>query len=302
MEVRMVKYDEISDKYVPLASEKANDVEIDTADNKYLTDFEDFNTDEPSYIDEGAKDGYILELSENMWTKASSKAVRKIIYLFMRWCAYWVLKLQAWVDKTNGRQDDVEKRQNGLENQFKDVLANATTDSEVINARDSQAFGKFTVLDDRIENIEKLLSGFVPQGVEITIERTMDTLPKIYVDTWDYGIGMVGLGEEPTGLFGGTTPEIIQSRIVSWTNNKLIIQVPLDYEKYVFDNRPSDDEYLLFNGTKSLMVHVDGGTPIGEPDDKTKVTVTKNNATVQPDALAVRVQQLETQMGDLQNG
>lgn len=298
----MVKYDEISDKYVPLASEKASDVEIDTADDKYLTDFEDFNTDEPSYIDEGAKDGYILELSENMWTKASSKAVRKIIYLFMRWCAYWVLKLQAWVDKTNGRQDDVEKRQNGLENQFKDVLANATTDSEVINARDSQAFGKFTVLDDRIENIEKLLSGFVPQGVEITIERTMDTLPKIYVDTWDYGIGMVGLGEEPTGLFGGTTPEIIQSRIVSWTNNKLIIQVPLDYEKFAFDNRPSDDEYLLFNGTKSLMVHVDGGSALGEPDDKTKVTVTKNNATVQPNALAVRVQQLETKVGDLEHG
>lgn len=298
----MVKYDEISDKYVPLASEKASDVEIDTADDKYLTDFEDFNTDEPSYIDEGAKDGYILELSENMWTKASSKAVRKIIYLFMRWCAYWVLKLQAWVDKTNGRQDDVEKRQNGLENQFKDVLANATTDSEVINARDSQAFGKFTVLDDRIENIEKLLSGFVPQGVEITIERTMDTLPKIYVDTWDYGIGMVGLGEEPTGLFGGTTPEIIQSRIVSWTNNKLVIQVPLDYEKFVFDNRPSDDEYLLFNGTKSLMVHVDGGSALGEPNDKTKVTVTKNNATVQPNALAVRVQQLETKVGDLEHG
>lgn len=298
----MVKYDEISDKYVPLASEKASDVEIDTADDKYLTDFEDFNTDEPSYIDEGAKDGYILELSENIWTKASSKAVRKIIYLFMRWCAYWVLKLQAWVDKTNGRQSDVEKRQNGLENQFKDVLTNATTDSEVINARDSQAFGKFTVLDDRLENIEKLLSGFVPQGVEITIERTMDTLPKIYVDTWDYGIGMVGLGEEPSGLFGGTTPEIIQSRIVSWTNNKLVIQVPLDYEKFVFDNRPSDDEYLLFDGTKSLMVHVDGGRPIGEPDDKTKVTVTKNNATVQPNALAVRVQQLETKVGDLEHG
>lgn len=298
----MVKYDEISDKYVPLANEKASDVEIDTADDKYLTDFEDFNMDEPGYIENGSKDGYILELSENIWTKASSKAVRKIIYLFMRWCAYWVLKLQAWVDKTNGRQDDVEKRQNGLENQFKDVLANATTDSEVINARDSQAFGKFTVLDDRIENIEKLLSGFVPQGVQITIERTMDTLPKIYVDTWDYGIDMVNLGEEPEGVFGGTTPEIIQSRIVSWTNNKLIIQVPLDYEEFVFDNRPSDDEYLLFNGTKSLMVHVDGGSPIGEPSDKTKVTVTKNNATVQPDALAVRVQQLETQVGDLQNG
>lgn len=298
----MVKYDEISDKYVPLASEKASDVEIDTADDKYLTDFEDFNTDEPSYIDEGAKDGYILELSENIWTKASSKAVRKIIYLFMRWCAYWVLKLQAWVDKTNGRQDDVEKRQNGLENQFKDVLANATTDSEVINARDSQAFGKFTVLDDRIENIEKLLSGFVPQGVEITIERTMDTLPKIYVETWDYGIGMVGLGEEPTGLFGGTTPQIIQNRIVSWTNNKLVIQVPLDYEKFVFDNRPSDDEYLLFNGTKSLMVHVEGGSALGEPDDKTKVTVTKNNATVQPNTLAVRLQQLETKVGDLEHG
>ena len=50
------------------------------------------------------------------------------------------------------------------------------------------------------------------------------------------------------------------------------------------------------------MVHVDGGSALGEPDDKTKVTITKNNATVQPNALAVRVQQLETKVGDLEYG
>ncbi|MCG4841126.1 hypothetical protein, partial [[Ruminococcus] torques] len=71
------------------------------------------------------------------------------------------LNLKKWIEQYRKRQEDVEARQTRVENEFKDVIANATKDSEVINARDSAYFGKFPVLDDRLENIEKMISGFV---------------------------------------------------------------------------------------------------------------------------------------------
>ena len=298
----MSKYDEVSKEYIPLRSEPtSSEVDKDTNDEDYLSDFEDFTVDEPPYIEEGPKDKYIMDLSEGMWTKASSKAVRKIIYLFMRWCGYWVLNLKKWIEQYRKRQEDVEARQTQVENEFKDVIANATKDSEVINARDSAYFGKFPVLDDRLENIEKMISGFVPQGVQIKIKRTMNVLPTVYVDTWEYGLGLAPLGDEPEGMFGGTTPKIIENRIVSWSNNELVIQVALDYENFVFDNRPENNEYLLFDGIKSLMVHVDGGEAIGSPTDVGQVEVIKTQSTPTNVSMFARIAQLEEMIGENRN-
>ncbi|WP_285141416.1 hypothetical protein [Lactococcus petauri] len=290
----MSKYDEVSKDYIPLKSEPiSGPSDTELKDEDYLSDFEDFNLEEPEYVKNGPKDEYILELSEGMWTKASSKAVRKIIYLFMRWCGYWVLNLKKWIEQYRKRQEEVEARQTQVENDFKDVIANATQDSEVINARNSDYFGGFTVLDDRLENIEKLLIGFVPQGVEIKINRTMNALPSVYIDTWEYGIGRLPLGEEPAGMFGGTTPKIVENRIVTWANNELVIQVALDFENFKFNYRPESGEYLLFDGVRSLMIHVDGGEPIGDDVDESQVTVTKNQSTPTQSNLLQRLTQLE---------
>lgn len=288
----MSKYDELSKDYVPLKTE-AEIKPSEPSDEDYLSDFEDFNLEEPEYIDKGPKDEYILELSEGMWTKASSKAVRKIIYLFMRWCGYWVLNLKKWIEQYRKRQEAVEERQTNLENDFKDVIANTTQDSEVINARSSEYFGGFTVLDDRLENIEQLLIGFVPQGVQITISRKMNALPSVYIDTWEYGLGLAPLGDEPDGMFGGTIPKIVENRIVSWADNELVIQVAFDYENFKFKYRPESGEYLLFDGVRSLMVHVDGGDPIGDDMDESQVTVTKNQSMPTQSNLLQRLVQLE---------
>uniref|UniRef100_UPI00359C4D45 hypothetical protein n=1 Tax=Lactococcus garvieae TaxID=1363 RepID=UPI00359C4D45 len=290
----MTKYDEPSDKYIPLKSDPvvvSSEPKLNEED--YLSDFEDFNLDEPEYIDKGSKDEYILDLSEGMWTKASSKAVRKIIYLFMRWCGYWVLNLKKWIEQHRKRQEEVEERQTKVEHDFKNVIANATKDSEVIVARSSDYFGDFTVLDERLENIEKLLIGFVPQGVQITIKRVMNVLPSVYIDTWEYGTGIVPLGEEPEGMFGGTTPTIVENRIISWSDNELVLQVALDYEHFKFKYRPESGEYLLFDGVKSLMVHVDGGEAIGTDTDESQVIVTKNRATPTQSNILQRLVQLE---------
>ncbi|WP_242359730.1 hypothetical protein [Lactococcus petauri] len=160
-------------------------------------------------------------------------------------------------------------------------------------ARSSDYFGDFIVLDERLENIEKLLIGFVPQGVQITIKRVMNVLPSVYIDTWEYGTGIVPLGEEPEGMFGGTTPQIVENRIISWSDNELVLQVALDYEHFKFKYRPESGEYLFFDGVKSLMVHVDGGEAIGTDTDESQVIVTKNRATPTQSNILQRLVQLE---------
>lgn len=135
----MSKYDELSKDYVPLKTEP----EIKPSepnDEDYLTDFEDFNLEEPEYINKGPKDEYILELSEGMWTKASSKAVRKIIYLFMRWCGYWVLNLKKWIEQYRKRQEDVEERQTNLENDFKNVRRESLIPNSIKRLKAKRAF------------------------------------------------------------------------------------------------------------------------------------------------------------------
>lgn len=121
----------------------------------------------------------------------------------------------------------------------------------------------------------------------------MNALPSVYIDTWEYGLGNAPLGEEPDGMFGGTIPKIVENRIVSWANNELVIQVALDYENFKFNYRPESGKYLLFDGVRSLMVHVDGGEPIGENTDESQVVITKNKATPTQDNLLQRLVQLE---------
>ncbi|HAP3558580.1 TPA: hypothetical protein IUD88_001173 [Enterococcus faecalis] len=270
----MSLYDEKSDKYIPLKSDKQ--LEIDESDrefdseNDYLQDFTPFTLEEPTYITNGPKDKYILDLSDGMRTKASSKAVRKIIYRFMRWCGYWIMKIQDFFAKLTQRQIDVEKRQVNVEEKFKQVIANATSDSEVINARDSETFGPFIVLDDRLEYIEKLLNAYVPKGNLITIKREVNALPQVVVQSYDYGLGILPLGMEPEGFFGGTVPEVVPSKLKSWQGGEVVVQIPKDFSDYMFSLRPKKSEYLFLKETQALLVTVSSGEPIDNEEDPTQ--------------------------------
>ncbi|MBM6642190.1 metallophosphoesterase [Lacticaseibacillus paracasei] len=110
-------------------------------------------------IDKGVVDPKAKTLSGWIQHKQYGLDVRKSLSLFTEWISSKFNAIVSAFENVKDRQDHVEGRQDDVEDQFKDVVANATKDSEVILARDSKFYGKFSVLDDRLENVETYLKG-----------------------------------------------------------------------------------------------------------------------------------------------
>lgn len=129
------------------------------------------------------------------------------------------------------RQGQVEGRQTDLENQFKQVVANTTIDSEVILARASRLYGDYITLDDRLEHIEELLATHVPAGFTITIRHNQNRNPRVNVLYYEYAIGTEpnGFGTGPSGSFGGTNFTNLAPQIEYPDLNTVVIHLPTVY-------------------------------------------------------------------------
>lgn len=127
------------------------------------------------------------------------------------------------------RQVDVEDRQTDLEKEFKDVIANATVDSELINARDSNIYGKFPTLDGRLENIEQMLAMAIPSGYLVTINHGLGRNPDVTVSYYEDAIGteIGGLGK--AAIFGGTNAKFIESTASYVDANNVKIELPAGF-------------------------------------------------------------------------
>lgn len=153
------------------------------------------------------------------------------------------------------RQSDVEKRQTSVESQFVSVLANATQDSEVINARDSNIYGPFGVLDLRLENIEQMLAMAIPAGFTVTINHGLGRNPTVTVVYYEYALGTEpnGLGSGPAGTFGGTPPKTLQSTVSYVDANTVKIDLPAGFKLSgdpVF--QPADNRWYIIDGYRTL--------------------------------------------------
>lgn len=119
----------------------------------------------------------------------------------------------------------------GLEQQYAAILqgiadeANANKDAN--NTAQQQALQNmqatfqswFADLQDVLSgdvaaNLAALIGKLLPtHDAGVTITHTFNGYPKVHAFTWDYGLGMVGLGDEPTGLFGGSNVINIDAKI-----------------------------------------------------------------------------------------
>lgn len=158
------------------------------------------------------------------------------------------------------RQTDVEKRQTDVESQFKTVIANATKDSEVILARDSTAYGKFTVLDDRLENIEALMAQAVPSGFTVTIKHGLGRNPDVAVRYYEYAIGTEpgGLGTGPGGKLGEINTQNVTSSVTYPDANTMKIQLPIWYHLNGVAELKPDGNYYLIDGYRTLKFDIGG--------------------------------------------
>lgn len=180
------------------------------------------------------------ENANQLANKMYGKAVRKSL-------AQWVLlggymynqgvitleqfqgALNSFEDVMKDRQVGVEKRQTNVEDMFKDVIANATVDSEVINARNSTIYGKFPTLDARLESIEQSLAMAIPSGYLVTINHGLGRNPDVTVSYYEDAIGTEVGGLGKATIFGGTKAKFLESTVSNVDANTVKIELPAGF-------------------------------------------------------------------------
>lgn len=154
------------------------------------------------------------------------------------------------------RQDQVEGRQTSLEQDFKTVQQGATNDTETKAARNSDNYGAFPVLDDRLENIERIMIENTPVGYAVTIKHNLNRNPAVKAQYYEYGLGLEpdGLGTGPEGSFGGTGFTDVPVKVQYTDPNTCIVNMPMNY---TLDNPPEkkpDGNWYVIQDYKAIQI------------------------------------------------
>ena len=124
---------------------------------------------------------------------------------------------------------NVESSQAEVLQQFQQVIAGATKDSEVILARSSDDYGNFATLDARLENIESMMAKQVPAGYTVTIKHGLGRNPDVSVYYYEDAIGVETDGLGTAKVFGGTSPVALTASVTYTDSNTVTISLPAAY-------------------------------------------------------------------------
>ncbi|WEV56124.1 hypothetical protein [Ligilactobacillus acidipiscis] len=231
--------------------------------NEHYDDQSTITSDDISQLNDDYQSGEILAVADKVadWVrqKKYGKDVRGAL-------AFWTVVLAKLTDTTRtnenqfelgigNRQDQLEGRQTDIENQFKTVQQGATQDDEVKTARSSKVYGDFKVLDDRIENIEQLMSQSLPAGFSVTIQHNMDRIPAISAQYYEYAVGTEpsGLGKGPDKSFGGINYKNVPLIADTSDANKCVISMPKSYTLSGSPVQKPDGNWYLTDGYKTIQ-------------------------------------------------
>lgn len=112
--------------------------------------------------------------------------------------------------------------------------------SEITRARSSDRYGTFNTLDDRLEEIESIITS---DAKLVTIKHDFNQYPHAVLTMWEKGLGVTGIG---TKTAFGSLPKTIPMTIGYQDDNNLEIYVP---HRYAMENpvltKVSDTSYLI---------------------------------------------------------
>ncbi len=113
--------------------------------------------------------------------------------------------------------------------------------------------------DDVATNLQNQINELKPSvDTGITFNHEFDGYPLVNAWTWEYGLGMVGLGDEPDGLFGGSNVELVNVRVVYLNRESLKILLPDSLQMLnptVVDQ--GNGKYLLSQGHRSIGMSIE---------------------------------------------
>lgn len=218
----------------------------------------DINLDDFNNIDLNAK-----KLATWLRTKMYGRDVRESLALWTEFAGkvsdYLLKSYNSLEYQLDTRQTDVEKRQTELEEQFKQVISNATVDSEVILARDDTVNKQqFSTLEDRLNWMTTQLSSYVPTGFKVTIKHNLGRFPSnheaLYYE-WAMGSEPNGLGATPDGTLGARNIEPINVSIQNTDANTTVINMPLKYQfSDVTPTKECDGNWYLADSYKTIRI------------------------------------------------
>lgn len=108
-------------------------------------------------------------------------------------------------------------------------------------------------------NLQNQINNLLPtHDTGITFEHDFGGYPVVHVFSWEYGLGLVGLGDEPAGFFGGGNVISAPSKVEYLDGSHLKIYLPDDImlsEPAITDQ--GDGRYLLTEGHRSVGILIE---------------------------------------------
>ena len=146
---------------------------------------------------------------------------------------------QANVDANNQAQQTALQTMNAIFQTWLTNLQNQLDDNQAAN------------LQGQINNLA------ATNDAGITITHSFGGYPSVSVWSWEYGLGLVGLGDEPDGDFGGTNVMSYPSQVEYLDGSSLKVYLPdniMMTSPTITDQ--GDGRYLLTEGHRSVGIRV----------------------------------------------
>lgn len=201
-----------------------SDIDNKYRDNSHIQKDNEIEQD----IEQGTVDNHSSTLAKWLREKMYGVDVRESLALFVEFLSTKYNDLIDRFSDLSNKESTLEDRQNELDNEFKNVIAGSSEDDEVINSRNSDNFGEFKVLDDRLENDEsKLIELCFDNTNKLEIKHDLGYHPTVKTYYYENAIGTHGFLQN-TEVFGST--KLINKDVMYETSKQLSIALPITYQ------------------------------------------------------------------------
>ena len=118
----------------------------------------------------------------------------------------------------------------------------------------------FTDLQDTLTtnveaNLQAQIDALDAGTLLATLTHDLNQYPHVRALAWDYGIGLIGLGNEAAGLFGGSNVMTVPCSVEYLNKQGLKVSIPVGYAMITpVITQLNAREWLLTSGTKSLQI------------------------------------------------
>ena len=104
-------------------------------------------------------------------------------------------------------------------------------------------------------NLQAQIDALDASTLLTTITHNLNEYPHVRALAWDYGIGLIGLGNEAAGLFGGTNVVTVPCAVEYLNRQGLKVSIPVGYAMLTPTvTQLNSREWLLTSGMKSLQI------------------------------------------------